>query len=61
MRFYCTSTDPIGGLNCEVLCYNSIAHSQVLVHLLFMCSSMYIRDVNTVYGVHVYSLCRLHG
>ena len=21
MRFYCTSTDPIGGLNCEVLLY----------------------------------------
>ena len=26
MRFYCTSTGPIGGLNCEVLLYSNWSH-----------------------------------
>ena len=26
MRFYCTSTGPIGGLNCEVLLYINWSH-----------------------------------
>ena len=26
MRFYCTSTGPIGGLNCEVLLYFNWSH-----------------------------------
>ena len=31
MRFYCASTGPIGGLNCEVLLYFNWSHRWSLV------------------------------
>ena len=30
MRFYCTSTGPMGGLNCEVLLYLNWSHTSIL-------------------------------
>ena len=37
MRFYCTSTGPIGGLNCEVLLYFQLV-SQVVSIVRFHCT-----------------------
>ena len=40
MRFYCTSTGPIGGLNCEVLLYLNWSHrrSQLKGHTAYRIS-----------------------
>ena len=39
MRFYCTSTGPIGGLNCEVILYFNWSHWWSNNILLYLCTT----------------------
>ena len=36
MRFYCTSTGPIGGLNCEVLLYIICTYVRACKYVLYI-------------------------
>ena len=49
MRFYCTSTGPIGGLNCEVLLYIFV-HMYIGTYIhMFACTYVRIIHVCEIY------------
>ena len=46
MRFYCTSTGLIGGLNCEVLLYFNWSHKMVSIVRFYCTSTGHIGGLN---------------
>ena len=61
MRFYCTSTGPIGGLNCEVLLYAVVPicvctyiYVCTYIHIIVLCSNTIILLYEHTYVIHTH-------
>ena len=46
MRFYCTSTGPIGGLNCEVLLYFNWSHRWSRDSTVIIINDMHVQYIS---------------